>query len=656
MRSVKGTSTVKYKRSAAVAILAAPSVIGMFAVLPAHAQRAGENAVTQADDAFGTAVGSERIGIYNENEVRGFSPIQAGNERIEGLYFDKVGDANDRIQASSRIRVGIAAQGYAFPAPTGIVDFSLRTPGDKARLSSLAEGNNWGNYTVQFDGVMPLAQSLSLGGGVGTDHNIFTDGAANYESNIGLLARWQPLPQVEILPFWSRKDTYVRKVGEAYEPAGDFLPTPMPQRHFFGPEWATHRDFSINYGSLVNVTLSSWRMRLGLFRSEFASPKNAFPQLAGLGRNGAGEMKVNLSPPSYLGSVSGEFRLEKVFGAGPFVQRLILSVRGRNWNGRYGNSVTADVGPQAINQYVAAPKPAISFAAPIHDHVDESWMGLGYQAAWQNRLQWSLGVQKARYHKRTVAPGTGPTELNATPWLLTGAATVDLTRAVQIFGSYTQGLEENGITPGNALNSNQALPATTTRQKDGGVRWKLLPRASLVADVFDLKKLYFNLDPAHVYRALGTLENKGVELSLSGNVTRRLDIVAGALVSEPTVGGEALRLGISGQRPVGVQPRKFIFDVNWRPPGISGLSFDLGLNHFGNVPATLDDVAVVPAFSTADWDTRYEFLMGGEAASLKFAVTNMFNVRAFRVSNADTYGFYAGNGRAIDLRLIVDIT
>src|SRR6185437_5502625 len=240
----------------------------------------------------------------------------------------------------------------------------------------------------------------------------------------------------------------------------------------------------------------------------------------------------------------GEFRLEKIFGAGPFVQQLILSLRGRNWNGRYGNSVTADAGPQVINQYVAAPKPGFSFAPLIHDHVDESWIGLGYQAAWQKRLRMSLGVQKVRYHKRTVAPAAGVSELNAGPWLFTGSATADVTGKIQIFGSFTHGLEENGIAPSNAVNSNQALPATTTRQTDCGIRWQLLSRASLVVDVFDLKKFYFNFDPTHVYRELGTLENRGVELSLSGNLTDRLDVVAGALLSDPRVGGEALRLGI----------------------------------------------------------------------------------------------------------------
>ena len=92
------------------------------------AQRAGENAVTQADDAFGTSVGNEQVGLYSSFDVRGFSPTAAGNVRIDGLYFDQVSELDSRVTDSSRIRVGIAAQGYAFPAPTGVVDYSLRLP------------------------------------------------------------------------------------------------------------------------------------------------------------------------------------------------------------------------------------------------------------------------------------------------------------------------------------------------------------------------------------------------------------------------------------------------------------------------------------------------------------------------------------------------
>jgi iron complex outermembrane receptor protein len=111
--------------------LIAVSVLSLILVLPAYAQRTDDNVVTQSDDAFGKTVGDEQIGIYNPDDVRGFSPIDAGNVRIEGLFFDQQAGLTDR----SSIRVGISAQGYPFPAPTGIVDYSLRMPGAKNLVS-----------------------------------------------------------------------------------------------------------------------------------------------------------------------------------------------------------------------------------------------------------------------------------------------------------------------------------------------------------------------------------------------------------------------------------------------------------------------------------------------------------------------------------------
>src|SRR3954467_4766791 len=88
----------------------------------AIAPRTTDNATTQSTDAFGKRVGDEQIGIYNPYDVRGFSAVEAGNARIEGLYFAQQANPNDRLIDGSTVRVGISAQGYPFPAPTGIAD------------------------------------------------------------------------------------------------------------------------------------------------------------------------------------------------------------------------------------------------------------------------------------------------------------------------------------------------------------------------------------------------------------------------------------------------------------------------------------------------------------------------------------------------------
>ena len=92
---------------------------------PVQAQRSSEDAVAEAEDAFGLTVGREAIGLYSSGSARGFSPEQAGNLRIDGLYYEEVTNLPSlpaHIIRSSAVHVGVAAQGYLFPAPTGVVD------------------------------------------------------------------------------------------------------------------------------------------------------------------------------------------------------------------------------------------------------------------------------------------------------------------------------------------------------------------------------------------------------------------------------------------------------------------------------------------------------------------------------------------------------
>jgi iron complex outermembrane recepter protein len=77
----------------------------------AWAQRAEDNALASAQDAFGTTVGNESIGLYTARDVRGFDPVQAGNVRLEGLYFDRQAPNPNEIfvnslVSGSSVRVG----------------------------------------------------------------------------------------------------------------------------------------------------------------------------------------------------------------------------------------------------------------------------------------------------------------------------------------------------------------------------------------------------------------------------------------------------------------------------------------------------------------------------------------------------------------------
>ena len=301
------------------------------------------------------------------------------------------------------------------------------------------------------------------------------------------------------------------------------------------------------------------------------------------------------------------------------------------------------------------PEPGFLYTDVTLDHVTQTTFGLAYQLAWKGVGELGLGAQKVRYRKRTRIPGQAAVLSDADPWLFNAALTGTISDTMAVFGSFTRGLEESGIAPQNASNRNQALPAIETQQKDLGMRWTITPQMRLVTTLFEIEKPYFTLDATNLYRQLGETRNRGVEISLTGSVTPQLDIVAGAVFSEPRVTGEAVRLGTVGVRPVSIDSRKIDVHFNWRPPELDDLSFDLGVTHAGPVPATLDNRVQLPERTMMDVDARYNMALGGQPVSLRFSILNVFGSRAWDLSDAGAYNIYWNSGRRLAIRLIADL-
>ena len=230
--------------------------------------RTDDNAITQAEDAFGFSVGREAIGIYGPGNARGFSPTAAGNVRIDGLYFDPAFGLQNILVDSTSIKVGISAQGYPFVAPSGIVDQRLRRPDDKAGGSVIGNIDSWGGGGLELDGSLPVSSTLGIRIGIAPGSTEFPNGTDNYNHGESLLLRWRPASNVEIMPFWSRFDDYDDEIGTFYVPAGNFLPPVDRPRHYDGPEWADIRFTGKNVGLLTSWNLcKNTLLRFGAFRS-----------------------------------------------------------------------------------------------------------------------------------------------------------------------------------------------------------------------------------------------------------------------------------------------------------------------------------------------------------------------------------------------------
>lgn len=618
----------------------------------AWGQRTGENAVASAQDAFGTSVGNERVGLYAPGLARGFSPVQAGNVRINGLYFDYQADLNQRLISGNNVRVGLTAQGYPFPAPTGVADFSLRLPGSEAVASTVVGIGPYGGPRLEVDAQLPLTETLGIAGGVGVNDSELYHGGDQQVLTAAIVARWRPAENVEIIPFWSQQEENGGEAQPIIFTDGPFLPPRIERRRYFGPEWALNEGRDVNYGLLATYRFGDWTLRGGGFRSIAHDYRNFTPLFLDTTPDGEADREVISEQARRFASTSGELRLTRQYTEGDRLHLVHLMTRGRIRDRRNGGSERFDFGRGRIDEPILAPEPVFAPGPQTTDEVRQATFGLGYEGRWREVGELSLGIQRTFYRKAVVRPSGALPVSESSPWLFNGTLSVIASRDLVFYAGYTKGLEESPVAPDVAVNRGEAPPAIITQQMDAGFRFALTDTLRLVAGVFDVRKPYFALDPARVFRELGVVRNRGIEMSLAGQITPRLSIVLGAVFLDATVSGDEVDQGMIGQRPVGAVGRTITGALNWDLPWVQGLSLDLTYEGASDRAADRANSFVIPPRYVAALGGRYRFDLLDKPATFRAQIASVNNVYGY--SNLGE-GFYYNQPRRFQMSLTVDM-
>ncbi len=265
----------------------------------------------------------------------------------------------------------------------------------------------------------------------------------------------------------------------------------------------------------------------------------------------------------------------------------------------------------------------------------------------------SVGLQRTDYRKAVERPGIPEAETQSDPWLYSVAGAIYLSDEIAIYGGYTRGLEESGVAPSSAANRDEPLPAILTSQRDAGLRWAITPDLRAVLGLFDVRKPYFQLDTDNVFRLLGEQRHRGIEFSLSGQISPLLSVVAGLVLLRPRVRGADVDAGLVGQLPVGQPARNVQINADWQLPWLDGLSLDMGITHLSRRAATRDNIVFLPARTQINIGGRYRFDLGGRPAAVRLAISNLTDEYGFDLRGASgSYDII--DGRVARLSLSVD--
>jgi iron complex outermembrane recepter protein len=623
---------------------------------PALAQQTTNNVVTQADDAFGRATGNERIGIYSSDEVRGFNPTEAGNNRLEGLFIEQVGILSPRLQESSSVRVGIAARGTPFPAPTGIVETRMEKFTGKSSYSLQMEAEDYSNVGGAIEAKIPLAgEKLGVSMGVGfreSDQVQFRNGSfRNYMASISYL----PSKDSEFILFTSGAAGRSQEFAASFFPAGSYRPPEQPMKLQQSQPWAISGFRTSTSGGIAKFPIGDYRVEAGLFRATKRDPESFFTLLLGVTETGAVRDHLVIADKNTTNlATSGEIRLSRTWTGEKLRHSLIASIRGRDQDRAFGGQQNISLGASQAGIQDFRPEPVIATGPDDHSNVRQFIYGLQYNLQSRGGSSLSLAVQKSDYRKTTdfANPALTDPVVRDAPWLFSVSGALAITPKLTLYGGYVRGQEDSAVAPDIAINRSEAPPALRTRQMDAGLRFAITPKITFIGGVFDIRKPYFGVDSTLRFTSLGDVSNRGIELSLAGSPAKGLTLVAGAIAVNPTIKGAEVDAGRLGKRPVGTFKKRGIFNLDWRPGGTSALSVDLALDVSSGLMGDRLNRFSAGGKTNLNLGTRYRFSIGDHKILIRGQVQNALNDYSWRVNSGG--GFTMGTPRIFYLQAVAD--
>jgi iron complex outermembrane recepter protein len=623
---------------------------------PAYAQQASNNAVTQSEDAFGRAVGNERIGIYSNEEVRGFNPLEAGNNRLEGLYIDQGQITSPRLIDGSSIRVGYAARGTPFPAPTGIIDLRMEKFAGKTEFNAEMEWEDNSNVGAALEAKLPLAgEKLGVSFGAGFREVDQVHGRNGSFRNAAASLSWLPTKGSEIILFTSGARAKSAEFSPFIYPLAGVTPPRQPRKLQQTQPWA-EGEFAVSASGLIaKFPVGDFRIEAGLFRTTRRDPKTFVTlQLATDATGRVGDLVVIADQDNGWTSHSGEIRLSRSLTVGKVRHTLIAMLRGREQDRDYGGAQRISLGASRTGIQDFRPEPAFNFGANDTSRVRQMTYGLQYNLQTIGGVLLSLSAQKADYRKSTdfANIAISDTVTRDSPLLISASGSIPINTRLTTYGGFVRGLEESAIAPDIAVNRNEAPPAIRTRQMDFGLRYAISPKLALIAGVFEVKKPYFGVDVAGRFTNLGTVANRGIELSLAGTLAPGLTVVAGGILVNPKISGAEVDAGRIGPRPIGSFRKRAIFNLDWKPVKQDAWSFDMALE--GVSPETADRLNIVATNGrhSVNLGARYRFDMAGSKMLIRGQMLNTFNHYGWRVNSSGGYAFSLP--RTVYLQLTAD--
>lgn len=601
-------------------------------------------------------------GFNDTINVRGYNLDNSSSYRREGLIFQNQVQSPFENKAAVEIIKGPTSVRYGFTPPGGVINYVLKRPTAEPYRFAQAFGDSFGSYGLHLDVGGPIGDGFGIRlNAVTSREATFVDGVSGPRVLVSGMLEWKPTDRLTI--DLEAEYQYRNLEQQASIGVGSFAASLTPdqrrdllnrfdQTTFIGQAFGTYPTSNVIGSAGVKWEFADgWTLQARAQQMRLERDQQGVGIAPGtLQANGDFMGRIFFSPNQIRDPFSAEAFITGEFTT--FGIRHEVAVGGAYSRNPLRFSLTSaqpNVGVSNIFLPVAVPRPAPAslVVSPVTD-------GLIFtqEAAFVSDLitvtDWLKLFAAVRYANQRNQQRATPEDPLVTTYE-DDAITPNLGILIQpndkitIYGSYATGITTGVQIPQTAANFGNPsifLDPARTRQIEFGVKAELFKGALATIAYFDISQPLATLNEADVFDYIGDQNHRGLEVSLAGQITPALRLIAGALYLDPTINNPR-NLAVNGNRPGGVARFQFNLYADYQLPWVDGLAVNAGLFYTGDRFANDINTFKVDGYVRADAGLRYGFDLGQQRLTARLNVRNLFNADFIEGTQFGSFNFGA---------------
>ncbi|WP_342730522.1 TonB-dependent siderophore receptor [Bradyrhizobium sp. B117] len=305
---------------------------------------------------------------------------------------------------------------------------------------------------------------------------------------------------------------------------------------------------------------------------------------------------------------------------------------------------------------IARPEQLVPAPATVPKLSDTELTGLALAdtlSVFQERLQLTVGVrqQGVKSNNYNTTTGAVTASYDQTAFTPMVGVIVKPWSNVSLYANYIEGLSKGDIAPTTASNSGEVLAPYFSKQTEAGVKIDFGMLATTIS-LFEITKPSGQLGVDRVFRADAEQRNRGLELTVFGELQPGIRVLGGVTLIDPELTKTSAPVNL-GKTPIGVPQVQANLSAEWDTPFAPGLTLVANTVYTGYQYLDAANTQVVPAWTRLDLGARYSTRINDRPVTFRALVQNVFDTN-YWAGVASFSAVSQGNPRTLLLSMSTD--